>query len=156
MSLLNRLGFSTGLLTDEKIQENCPVPVCGVMWLWSYDTATLLPPSLPLPAPPRFQPDRPPEFILSTRLFVHASTLRRCCPFPAERLPQPQLFPRPPLNSSITSMSESQPSLPPQVLVATWTVAENAHRPPPGPGFLEELVEPSLISSEPLILGRQE
>lgn len=87
------------------------------------------------------------------------------CPLPAEHLPCPQLLPTPPLDSSIISIGDAQPSLPPQVLVATRGPQLSpgislgrspVYQPPPGPGFLEELTDPSLISSELLILGEQE
>ena len=87
------------------------------------------------------------------------------CPLPAEHLSHPQLLPTLPLDSSIISIGDIQPSLPPQVLGATGGPKlragiplgrSPAYQPLPGPGFLEELTDPSLISSELLILGEQE
>ena len=110
-------------------------------------------------------PPRPTESLPSARLLAHASTLGTCCPLPAEHLSHPQLLPTLPLNSSIISIGDVQPSLPPQVLVATGGPKLSAgiplgrspaYQPLPGPGFLEELTDPSLISSELLILGEQE
>lgn len=117
------------------------------------------------PPCPTETPTRPSEIILSPTLFAHASTLCTCYPLPAEHEPRAQLLPTPPLDSSIISTGEVQPSLPPHVLVATCGPQLSpgiplgrypAYQPPPGPGFLEELTDPSLISSELVIIGEQE